>query len=152
MVKTVEDYMERYHMIKEGDVVVAGVSGGADSVCLFWILKEYCKKRNVGLVVVHINHGIRQDAVKDAEFVEKMCRESNVEIRIFDLDIPAYAKELGIGTEEAGRRARYEAFEEVHTGIMERLQLLITVMIWQKPPCFICCVDLELPVCPGFYR
>ena len=115
MVKTVEDYMERYHMIKEGDVVVAGVSGGADSVCLFWILKEYCKKRNVGLVVVHINHGIRQDAVKDAEFVEKMCRESNVEIRIFDLDIPAYAKELGIGTEEAGRRARYEAFEEVRS-------------------------------------
>lgn len=41
VVKIVASYMEQHHMIKEGDVIIAGVSGGADSVCLFSILNEY---------------------------------------------------------------------------------------------------------------
>ena len=34
----VKEYIDRYDMIARGDVVVAGVSGGADSVCRFgWL-------------------------------------------------------------------------------------------------------------------
>ena len=38
MVNKVLDYCEQYHMIASGDVVVTGVSGGADSVCLLFML------------------------------------------------------------------------------------------------------------------
>ena len=34
MIPGVESFLEQYHMIEQSDVVVAGVSGGADSVCL----------------------------------------------------------------------------------------------------------------------
>ena len=113
VIKIVESYMEQHHMVEEGDVIVAGVSGGADSVCLFTILKEYCAKKGATLVVVHMNHGIREDAAKDAEFVGNLCQAAGVEYHLFCEDIPAYAKERGIGTEEAGRMARYEAFEKI---------------------------------------
>ena len=113
VVKIVASYMEQHHMIKEGDVIIAGVSGGADSVCLFSILNEYCAKKGATLMVVHINHGIRKDAAADASYVEAICKEAGVKFYLFCEDIPSYAKERGIGTEEAGRLARYEAFEKV---------------------------------------
>ena len=62
-------------MIQAGDHVVAGVSGGADSVCLFFVLLEYQKRVPFSLKVVHVNHGIREDAAEDAGYVEELCRE-----------------------------------------------------------------------------
>ena len=125
VIKAVESYMEQHHMIEEGDVIVAGVSGGADSVCLFSILKEYCAKKGAALVVVHVNHGIRDDAAKDAEFVEGLCRQAGVEYHLFCEDIPAYAKKRGIGTEEAGRLARYEAFEQIRARFGSRGKIAV---------------------------
>lgn len=125
VIKTVESYMEQHHMVEEGDVIVAGVSGGADSVCLFSILKEYCAKKGATLVVVHVNHGIREEAAKDAEFVRNLCQLAGVEYHLFCEDIPSYAKERGIGTEEAGRQARYEAFEQIRVGFGNRGKIAV---------------------------
>ena len=125
MIKTVESYMEQHHMIEEGDIIVAGVSGGADSVCLFSILKEYCTKKGAALVVVHMNHGIRKEASEDASFVEELCKVSGVEYHLFCEDIPVYARERGIGTEEAGRMARYEAFEKIRASFGVRAKIAV---------------------------
>lgn len=125
VIKTVESYMEQHHMVEEGDVIVAGVSGGADSVCLFSILKEYCAKKGATLVVVHVNHGIREEAAKDAEFVRNLCQLAGVEYHLFCEDIPSYAKERGIGTEEAGRQARYEAFEQIRVRFGNRGKIAV---------------------------
>lgn len=125
VIKTVESYMEQHHMVEEGDVIVAGVSGGADSVCLFSILKEYCAKKGATLVVVHVNHGIREEAAKDAEFVRNLCQLAGVEYHLFCEDIPTYAKERGIGTEEAGRQARYEAFEQIRVRFGNRGKIAV---------------------------
>ena len=61
-------------MLQPGDRVVAGISGGADSVCLLFLLLAYAKKVPITLAVVHINHGIRSEAGEDASFVENLCR------------------------------------------------------------------------------
>ncbi len=113
MFREVKTYMEEHKMVNENDTIVAGVSGGADSVCLFLLLEEYCKQKNARLVVVHMNHGIRVDAGKDADYVKKLCEEFDVPLRLFEEDINELAKSAGIGTEEAGRIARYKAFEQV---------------------------------------
>ena len=113
MFHKVKAYMEEYQMVNENDTIVAGVSGGADSVCLFLLLNEYCKQKNARLVAVHLNHKIREDAGEDARYVKELCEEFGVTLHVFEEDVENYAKQNGIGTEEAGRAVRYRAFEQV---------------------------------------
>ncbi len=117
MLKEVKDYLEKYRMIETGDTIVVGVSGGADSVCLLLLLHEYQSMKDFRIAVVHMNHLIRADAKEDADYVKKLCDKLQVPFYLFEKDIEGMAKEQGISTEEAGRIARYEAFNEVLTAL-----------------------------------
>ncbi|MCR5702004.1 MAG: tRNA lysidine(34) synthetase TilS [Lachnospiraceae bacterium] len=106
-------YIEEHNMLNEGDSVVVGVSGGADSMALFEVLLSIRESRKLSIYVVHINHGIRQEAEHDALFVEEICKQKNVPFYLFSCDIPAYAAEHKCTEEEAGRIYRYDCFEKV---------------------------------------
>ncbi len=106
-------FMEQQHMINQGDRVVAGVSGGADSVCLLLLLWEYQKKIPFGLAAVHVNHGIREEAKLDADYVKALCGKLEVPFFLYEKDVPRLAGKEKLSLEEAGRKARYEAFREV---------------------------------------
>lgn len=112
MTEKVWKYMEENHMLQPGDHVVAGVSGGADSVCLLFLLQEYRKRVPITLQVVHVNHGIREDAGQDAGYVEELCRRLEIPCRTVEVPVHEIAQREHISTEEAGRKARYRAFEE----------------------------------------
>ncbi|MCH5343934.1 MAG: tRNA lysidine(34) synthetase TilS [Acetatifactor sp.] len=103
-------YLGEHHMLEAGDRVIAGVSGGADSVCLLFVLLEYTKKVPFSLVVVHVNHGIRSEAGEDARYVEELCGREGIPFRLVEENVPARAAEWGCSEEEAGRRVRYQAF------------------------------------------
>ncbi len=107
-------YMEKYHMIDAGDKVIVGVSGGADSLCLLFVLLDYRQRLPFSITVVHVEHGVRgQESVEDARFVEKICREQKIEYRLVSCRVPELAQQEGLSVEEAGRRARYEAFARI---------------------------------------
>lgn len=75
MLKKVSEYMREQHMIEPGDRVIAGVSGGADSVCLLAALRLLQKELDFSLVCVHVNHGLRgAEAERDEAFVKAMRR------------------------------------------------------------------------------
>ena len=97
-------------MIEAGDHILAGVSGGADSVCLFILLHSLMNELHFKLSVLHVNHGIRLEASEDAEYVRLLCKRFRVPCYIEEVDIPGMAKELSMGEEEAGRYARYDLF------------------------------------------
>lgn len=111
MVDRVLRYIRENHMIEAGDCVVAGVSGGADSVCLLLMLLEIRKVIPIGIRVVHVNHLIRADAAEDAEYVRQLCRERQLPFTLVEEDVAAEAHRLHISVEEAGRAVRYDAFE-----------------------------------------
>ena len=114
MYQKVKAYIEKYKMLKRGDKVVAGVSGGADSVCLLFMLLELKKEYDLKLSVVHIHHGIRGEAAEaDADYTEKICREHQVEYRLFREDVLGYAKKEHLTVEEAGRNVRRQRLEQV---------------------------------------
>ncbi len=110
MINRVIRYIREYHMIDEGDCVVAGVSGGADSVCLFIMLLEISKVIPMEIRVVHVNHLIRSDAAADAMYVEQLCRANGIAFTLVEEDVEALAGTLRLSTEEAGRNVRYAAF------------------------------------------
>ena len=109
----VEEYIRNNRMIEPGDVVLAGVSGGADSICLLFLLEGLRKKLKFKLMVAHVNHGIREDASEDSDFVDKICEELDVPFFLCKADVPALSEEWKMSEEEAGRRVRYEFFEDV---------------------------------------
>ncbi len=111
--KKVFSYIEDHHMLQQGDHVVAGVSGGADSVCLLFLLLEYAKKVPISITVVHINHLIRPDAQQDADYVKELCDQRNIPFYLKQADIKAIVKETRASEEEAGRQVRYQAFFQV---------------------------------------
>ena len=112
MVKKVLNYIRKYEMIKPNDTIVAGISGGADSVCLLFVLLEIRKEIPFTLKAVHVNHGIREDAAKDACFVEGLCRRLDVPFELVKENVRERAREHGLSEEEEGRRIRYGAFEQ----------------------------------------
>ena len=66
MQKKIKIFLEKYHMIEQGDHIVAGISGGADSVCLLLILKELRETMDFELTAVHVEHGIRgEESLRD---------------------------------------------------------------------------------------
>ncbi|MBR6477236.1 MAG: tRNA lysidine(34) synthetase TilS [Lachnospiraceae bacterium] len=108
----VKKYCETHGLLQRGDRVLVGVSGGADSVCLLFLLREFQELMDLQLRVVHVNHGIRKEAGEDARYVRELCQGLDIPYEQVDADVPALSKKLGISLEEAGREARYMAFEE----------------------------------------
>ncbi|MCM1121313.1 MAG: tRNA lysidine(34) synthetase TilS [Eubacterium sp.] len=109
----VRDYVEKYQMVKEGDLIAAGVSGGADSVCLLHLMRRLSQEIPYRLIVVHVNHGVRAEAAEDAAYVEGLCKRLGIPFYLREVDMNGYAAAQKISPEEAGRQLRYKAFEEV---------------------------------------
>ena len=110
---TVRKYIGQYGMIQKGDRIAAGVSGGADSRCLLFLLHRFSQEMGFSLEIVHVEHGIRgSESVEDAAYVKNICEKLSLPCRIVSLDIPELAKKLHLSVEEAGRKARYAAFNE----------------------------------------
>ena len=113
MLRTVLQCIKREKLIENGDYVLAGVSGGADSVCMLRILAALRKEIGFFLEVVHVEHGIRGiESENDAAFVVRLCEELEIPMQLFFVDVPAYAREQKIGLEEAARILRYDCYAQ----------------------------------------
>ena len=111
MTEDVRRWMEQEELIQPGDFVLAGVSGGADSVCLLLLLLQLRESMGFSLGAVHVEHGIRgEESDRDAAFVEALCAGDGIGCRVYHVDAPMLAREEGIGLEEAARRLRYECY------------------------------------------
>lgn len=93
--------------------VVVGVSGGADSMALLHVMHTW-REDGLRVIAVHVHHGLRgEEADRDESLVRGFCTEHGIEYVCERVDVRALAQEMGIGEEEAGRRARYDIFERV---------------------------------------
>ena len=113
MIEKIKAYVGKYHMLEKGDIVLAGVSGGADSICLLFVLLKLQKEIPFALRVVHVNHGLRgAQAKRDEEYVAKICRQENIPCKVFCENVELIAKKRRQSIEEAGREVRRSCFEQ----------------------------------------
>lgn len=113
MLSRVRKTIEKYEMLRPGDKVVVGLSGGADSVSLLHALNRL-KHLHLRLIAAHLNHGIRgKEAARDAEFSRSVAESLGVEFVLGEADAPALRKKSRLSLEDAARTLRYEFFESV---------------------------------------
>ena len=113
MLGKVKKYIEQYQMLSSEDCVIVGVSGGADSVCLLFVLRALQKEMGFSLVAVHVNHGLRGDAAdEDEAYVKQLCAEYGILCESYFAPVELIAKNRKQSTEEAGRDVRRECFEK----------------------------------------
>ena len=102
-------------MFEKGDRVLAGVSGGPDSVALLFFLieaKEVFGIEKIG--VAHLNHMLRgKEADRDQQFVEHLAGRIGLDCYAESRDVSLLAEQEGLSTEDAARKARFSFFFSV---------------------------------------
>lgn len=104
---------------KDTDVILVALSGGMDSVCLFHLLFKQLSQPSKQLKVVHVNHGMRKNAIKDQYFVKKLCEQYQVDYYTNELD-----SNISLKSEEQARNFRYQFFKKIYMD--QQCQWLVT--------------------------
>jgi tRNA(Ile)-lysidine synthase len=97
--------IRRHAMLEGGETLVIGVSGGADSVALLHVLLQLAPDLALRLHVLHVDHGLREDSARDAEFVRALGVRLGVPVDIVRVHVAAGS------VEAAARAARHGALE-----------------------------------------
>lgn len=115
LIHKVWNTIKKYHLIETGDILVLGVSGGPDSMTMLDILLKVKQANQISFdfVVAHVNHMIREEAKEDEAYVKNYCMKNNIQFYGKSIDVQKIANTNKISTEEAGRNARYDFFDEV---------------------------------------
>lgn len=106
--KKVQNFAHANNIFWEGQKILIGVSGGADSVCLLHILLELAKKYRFSLQIAHVNYNLRgKDSAKDQELVKKIAKANDISLSVLKIEKPEKVSNL----ENELREIRYEFFE-----------------------------------------
>jgi len=114
LVVQVLETAKHYAMLSPGDSIVAGLSGGADSVALLHWLCSLRNEHKLDLIAAHLNHGLRgEESDEDEAFCQALCEAWGVPLHVKLVNLSA----LTSGIEEAGRNARYAFFADFNRKI-----------------------------------
>lgn len=98
-------------LIKKGDKIILGISGGPDSICLFNILYSLKKEFNLKLVLVHVNYNFRgKDSISDEKFIRNLAKKFKIKLHVKNIKLSDYKKK---NLEEYFREVRYNYFNEI---------------------------------------
>lgn len=100
-------------LIEKNDTIIVGASGGPDSQFLIYLLKSIKDEYNLKIILAHLNHLHRKEAINDENLVKETAHKLNLEFRVKRASMDDYAKTHKISAEDAGRRLRYEFFNQL---------------------------------------
>ena len=86
-------FIKENKLIKKGQIVGVGVSGGSDSMALVHYLSRLQEDLDFEVVAIHIDHSIREESREEADFVLRRCKEMGIRAYKFKIDAPKIARE-----------------------------------------------------------
>ncbi len=112
--KRVLNFVQRKKLIPQQSKVLIALSGGADSVFLFYFLLKIRRMFNAAVGVAHLNHMLRgAESDRDELFCRQLAEENEIPFYSAHIDIQKSAAELQTGVEEAARIERYAFFSRL---------------------------------------
>ena len=105
--------IENYKLIENGDTIIVGASGGPDSQFMIYMLNSLKSQIDFEIILAHLNHLHRKEARNDENLVRKTAEELNIKFFTRARSMDDYAKKLKLSSEDAGRRLRYEFFNDL---------------------------------------
>ena len=97
------------NLLVNNDIIVLGISGGPDSMCLLSVLNTLKEKLNLKIICAHINHGLRKESVEEAKFVENYCKKNKIIFEYYCIEEYKNNK----FTESEARAKRYNFFNSL---------------------------------------
>ncbi len=105
LTKRVRTFIQEHSLIQPDDSVGVAFSGGPDSTCLLYLLRELHPKTEA----IYVNHNLRKDSGKEEEFVRRFCADQGVPLHVEQIQWKRKPPSL----EEAARKRRYRHLEKV---------------------------------------
>lgn len=105
---TIQQTLRCHSMVRTGDRVLVGLSGGPDSVALTHALDELRADLGIDLVIAHFDHQLRDDSAEDVAFCRELARVLDLPFVAGKGAVAARAKEEKRSIEDAARASRYE--------------------------------------------
>ncbi|MEH7418118.1 tRNA lysidine(34) synthetase TilS [Neobacillus drentensis] len=110
----VESFLRRHSFSIENKRIVVGVSGGPDSLALLHYLLREREKRNLFLIVAHVDHMFRgEESFQDAMFVKDFCRQHNIPFEMIQVNVTRIMNETGKSSQVAAREVRYDFYHTI---------------------------------------
>jgi len=97
--------------------ILAGFSGGADSLTLLSLLANLSRHEGFEVRAVHVDHGVRDESSADSEVVRSVAGALGMELDVMVVPAESLTRHAGVGREEAMRRERYRAFAETASSV-----------------------------------
>ncbi len=104
----VRQFAEEKGIIRQEDSILIALSGGPDSVFLFYFLLYLSRKTHIDIKVAYVHHHLRKDADRELLFARKLAQAYSVPFFYRNIKI-----EGRTGIEEQARKKRYRALYEI---------------------------------------
>jgi tRNA(Ile)-lysidine synthase len=110
MINKIQKFITNKNLFSKDDKLLLAISGGADSVCLFFILKDL----GYNIELAHCNFNLRdRESDKDESFVKQLAQKYSAKYYVKSFDTQKYANNKNISIQMAARELRYEWFDEL---------------------------------------
>ena len=104
MLEKIRTVLQSKCLIASDRVLIVGVSGGPDSLCLLDVLVRL----DFNIVIAHFDHCLRSESRAEAQVVRKIAEDMGIPFLLGQKNVVRYAETHRLSVEEASRVARYE--------------------------------------------
>tara|TARA_B100001142_G_scaffold229798_1_gene227952 strand:- start:15401 stop:16714 length:1314 start_codon:yes stop_codon:yes gene_type:complete len=123
MINKVQQFIAENNLCKKEDRILLAISGGADSICLFFILKEL----GYYFEIAHCNFQLRaKESDDDEKFVRLLAEKYSVKIHVKNFQTEKYSRKNKISIQMAARHLRYTWFDELLSNNKNQLDYVAT--------------------------
>ena len=111
LIDQIKKEIHSHQLVVQGDTIVVGVSGGADSVALLLAFNYLQHEYGLRVIAAHFDHNLRRDSKKDQLFVQKLCQKLNIKFVSKGWKVSKRFREHT--SEDLAREHRFKFFLEV---------------------------------------